>query len=315
MSFFVPLNAIMPLCLMIAIGYLLKQIHFFNDNFVETGNRLCFKLLFPVSMFNILHGNDALRHIQGKSVLFCAGGITAVFLVSFLLVPLFEKDDHRRGVLVQALFHSNFIVYGTAVCIKMFGAECEPLVAVLSGVTIPIYNLFSALVLEFYAARYQRGRVNLGPVLLQICKNPLLIGIAAGIAFSFTGLQLPVIAETTMGDLAKIATPLALLFLGSEFEFGHLRRYFGYVAGINVLRQVLIAGGMVAGAWAMGLRGYELGAVMCIFGAPVAVSTNVLAVKAGADGELASVMIVSTTIVSTVTIFLMTALLGGMGIL
>lgn len=315
MSFLVPFHAIMPLCLMIATGYLLRRIHFFNESFVETGNRLCFKLLFPVSMFNILHGNDALRHIQGRSVVFCAGGITVIFLASFLLVPLFEKDDRRRGVLVQALFHSNFIVYGTAVCMKMFGPECEPLVAVLSGITIPIYNLFSALVLEFYAARYRDGKVNIGPVFGQICKNPLLIGIGAGIAFSFTGLKLPVIVETTMGDLAKIATPLALLFLGSEFEFGHLRRYFGYVAGINILRQVVIAGVMVAAARAMGLKGFELGAVMCIFGAPVAVSTNVLAVRAGADGELASVMIVSTTMVSMVTIFFMTALLGGMGLL
>lgn len=310
MSFLVPLNAIMPLCLMIAIGYLLKQIRFFNDNFVETGNRLCFKLLFPVSMFQILHGNDALRHIQGTCVIFCVAGIILVFISGFLIVPWFENDNRRRGVLIQALFHSNFIVYGTAVCIKMFGSVCEPLVAVLSGVTIPVYNLFSALVLEYYAGKENSGRVHLKPVLIQICKNPLLIGIAAGILFSFTGLKLPQIVETTMGDLAKTATPLALLFLGSEFEFKHLKAFRRYVVCINILRQVVIAGVLVAAAWMVGLRGYELGTVMCIFGAPVAVSTNVLAVRAGADGELASVMIVSTTIVSSVTIFIMTVLLS-----
>lgn len=308
MSVLNSLNAIMPLCMLIALGYFLKYRGFLNENFVSTGNTLCFKILFPAAMFNTLHSCDILQEVEGRSVALCVAGILLIFLVSFLVIPRIEKDNRRRGVLIQAMFHSNFIVYGTAVCVKMFGSNCEPLVAVLSGITIPVYNLLSAFTLEYFSTERKR-EYGLRRKLFEMFKNPLLCGIGAGLAWSFTGFKLPIVLENALGDLSKMATPLALLLLGCEFEFGHLKHYMSYIVWGNIVKQVILGSVLTATGVLIGLRGYELGAVMCIFCAPVAVCTNALAVKLGGDGELASVMIVSTTVVSAFVIFIMTYVL------
>ena len=51
-------NAILPIILLIALGYVLKRIKFFPKDFLKTGNKLVFKILLPVMLFMNIYDSD-----------------------------------------------------------------------------------------------------------------------------------------------------------------------------------------------------------------------------------------------------------------
>ena len=55
--------------------------------------------------------------------------------------------------------------------------------------------------------------------LFGVATNPIILGIAAGFAWSLLGLPMPKILASTVGNVAVLATPLGLMALGAEFRF------------------------------------------------------------------------------------------------
>ena len=49
------LNAILPIILPIVLGYLLKRLHFFKEDFLKEANKLVFKILIPILLFSNLY--------------------------------------------------------------------------------------------------------------------------------------------------------------------------------------------------------------------------------------------------------------------
>ena len=107
-----------------------------------------------------------------------------------------------------------------------------------------------------------------------------------------------------MEDLGKIATPFALLLLGGQFDWKRLRGNLRLASLATVLRLVLVPAVFVAmGVW-LGFRGEELGAILIVFCAPTAISSYVMAQNMGSDDVLAGQLVLTTTLFSSVTIFL-----------
>ena len=63
----------------------------------------------------------------------------------------------------------------------------------------------------------------------------------------------------------------------------------------------------------MGFRDIELASVLIMFSAPTAVSSFTMAEQMGADSELAGQLVVFTTAISIVTIFLWVLLIKQLG--
>jgi predicted permease len=65
----------------------------------------------------------------------------------------------------------------------------------------------------------------------------------------------------------------------------------------------------------MGFRSVELSVLLCIFATPAAVSSYVMARNMGCDGELSGQIVVMTTAVSSLSIFLFIFTLRSIGVL
>jgi cytochrome bd-type quinol oxidase subunit 2 len=92
----VSINVIVPLVLLIALGYLLKRTNNLSEEVFKGLNRLVFTVLLPCAMFqNIISSNrDAIFRSQtlGYSLI-----VFLIFLVvSFLLVMKLEKDPRKH---------------------------------------------------------------------------------------------------------------------------------------------------------------------------------------------------------------------------
>ena len=107
----------------------------------------------------------------------------------------------RRGVLIQGIYRSNYVVIGLPIATALLPAEQLGVVSLLIAVVIPIYNVLAVVTL----AVYQGKRVPVKKTVVNILTNPLILGAAAGLLFLALGLRLPTALDTAVKDMAAVA--------------------------------------------------------------------------------------------------------------
>ena len=111
---------------------------------------------------------------------------------------------------------------------------------------------------------------------------------------------------TVLGYLSNLATPLALISLGAQFEFsaiGSLRREI--IAG-TLMRTVvspLLGMGVAYFFFRNHFSAAHFASLVAVFATPVSVSSAPMAQEMGNDAALAGQLVVWTTLVSAFSIF------------
>lgn len=311
-SFFVALNAIMPTFLVLAFGYFLRQANFVTDDFLKKTNSLTFKFFLPLLLFNNIYKTNLLELFDGVMFLFAIGSLVVLYLALCLIVPRVVREPKQRGVIIQAIFRSNYVIFGVSLVTNVFGQEHAAVASVLSAVLVPLYNTLSVIALAVYTSG---ERVKLGSTALKVAKNPLIIATLLGIAVSLAGLRFPAFLETTINDIAKLATPLALIVLGGDFRFKRLRGNIGKAMVAVVFKLVVIPLIFIPLAILAGIRGANLLALALAWETPTAVSSYIMAQEAGADSELAGQLVVLSSVCCIPTVFLMIFILKSFALL
>ena len=123
-------------------------------------------------------------------------------------------------------------------------------------------------------------------------KNPLILASVLGILFSCAGIRLPQAVETTVSDLAKLATPIAFLILGGDFSFSKVKGNLKTAGYGHFCKNDCAACGNDSIIISMGYRNAELLSALLAYQTPVAVSSYIMAQQAGADEQLAGQLVV-----------------------
>lgn len=294
-------NVVLPLFICIVLGYFLRCIGMMPDNVQKSLNKLCFKVFLPIYLFKNMYTTDLQASFDGNLMLFAAVSLVVMWIVLMLLIPLLEKDNSRRGVIIQGIFRANFALYGLPVANSLLGegGNMGP-TSLLVGFTVPIFNILAVVTLE----TYRGGKPSVKKMLKGIATNPLIIASVLGGLANISGLQLPSAVMKSVSDLGGVATPLSLVTLGASFMFSSVRGYIKAlvitVSGRLVIGPLI----MVTIAILLGFRQEYLIPLMIIFAAPTAVSSFPMAQQMGGDGKLAASVVVFTTSLSILTIFL-----------
>lgn len=302
-------NVVFPTFLIIFLGYFLRRIKLFDDKTLKVMNNVTFKSFLPILLFYNVYKTDLKEGINLKLMLFAAISIIVSFLALCIIIPLIEKENKKRGVLIQAIFRSNFVLFGLPITISLFGDECSGITAILISVIVPIFNLLAVVDLEIFRG----GKINLKNIFKGIVTNPLIIASALGIISLILNIKLPKVLENTISDVSKVATPLALVILGGSFTFKSVVGYkkqliigcFGRLVGIPAI--------FIPIAVLMGFRGVELGTLLTMFCAPTAVSSYTMAEQMGGDSELAASLVVFGSSFAIITFFLWIFIVKSLG--
>ena len=296
----ISLNVVLPLFFSIAMGYVLKKLEMYDAATLKIINKLVFKVFLPLYLFHSIYSTDLSVAFNPKVIFFSVAGILIWFLILMFLVPLFEKDNAKRGVMVQAMFRSNFVLCGLPVAISLCGEDKIGITSLLMGVIVPVYNVLAVVTLEVFRG----GKPSIKKIITGIVKNPLIIASVLGVLFYLLKIDLPYAVEKTVVDFGKIATPLALMALGGEFRFskvkGDIKQLMVSVAGKLIISPLF----MVTAGILLGFRNEVLVPILLMSGAPTAVSSYTMAQQMGGDGELAGEIVVFTTGISIITIFI-----------
>ncbi len=311
-SFMVAFNAVAPFLILLGIGFAAVRLKLSDRPFMNRLNALNYKLFFPFLMFNNVY---SAKPENMPSVKLMVTGVLSVSLLVTLLVlivPRIVKENPRRGVIIQAVFRSNFIIYGIPLTTYVFGAERSSICGMMILIMVSLFNIAAVIVLEMFRGG---GKISAKKLLLGIIKNPILQGCLAGLVFYLLQIKLPAFLATPVSSLAGIATNLALVILGASLKFEELKKNSRTISIVLLIRLILLPVVMVTFAYAIGLRGVELFLILMIFGTPVATSSYPMAQNMGGDGQLAGQLVFVSTVASLATIFLFIFTMSRLGLL
>lgn len=301
-NFIYSINVTMPIFLVMVIGYILKQIGMLNDNFVTVANKFNFKVTLPFMLFKDIAGVDIKAVFDIKYVLFCAIVSTICFWVVWGTAKLLVRDKTIRGAFVQSSFRGSAAVMGLAFIQNIYGSSAMGPLMIVSAV--PLYNIFAVIVLTFEAndstgidkkAKIRQAGIN-------ICKNPIILSILAGLIVGLLGIQFPTLVNKTVSNVAQMATPLALITIGAGFEG---RKALAKIAPtmaasmIKLVLQPLVF--LPVAAW-MGFSGEKMIAILIMLASPTTPSCYIMAKSMNNDEVLTASVIVTTTLMAAFTL-------------
>lgn len=293
-------NIVLPIFLILSLGYILKKLKILDELTTKNMNSINFKVFLPLLLFYNVYKTDLSVVFNPKLLIFSIISVILVFLLLFIIIPLLEKDNRKRGVIIQGIFRSNFVIFGVPVCEALFGQNATGVASMLIAIVVPLFNFLAVICLEIYRG----GNINFKKIIKGIITNPLIIASIIGLFFIYFKIKLPTPIEKTINDISKIATPLAFILLGSSFTFSAFSLYIKQLS-ITILGKLIIVPGIVLYIAALlGFRNIELTCLLSVFASPTAVSSYTMAEQMDGDSILAGQIVVLTSIISIITVFL-----------
>ncbi|MCD8040286.1 MAG: AEC family transporter [Clostridia bacterium] len=348
-------NAILPIVLLIVLGYVLKRIKFLTGEFLKIGNKLVFNVCLPAMLFVNVYSIGDLSDVNWGLIIYCVVAIFIIYFIGLLVSILTTKDNRRRGVILQCTYRSNFAIIGVSLAASLAGTAAgaadtvNAVVAIIQALAIPIFNILAVISLSIFTgqegqrldengmlAAPVKKHTSVKKILLGIVKNPLIIAIFSGlvcVGIRYAETAIWGYAPFTISDdlsflyrvltsLKSMATPLALIVLGGQFEFSAVRGMTKEIVVATVFRLIIApligVGGAVLLSECTSLVSFgqtEYPALIALFGTPVAVSSAIMAGEMGADDKLAGQLVVWTSICSIFTLFMTVFLLMTVGLL
>lgn len=318
-------NSVLPIILVILLGYYLRKINFVSDEFLKVANKVVFNLCLPAYLFYNVYNIDSFSQVNWSLVLYCVIAILVLFLIGFGCTLLYTKDNGKRGALIQCVFRSNFAIIGLTLAESIGGSEAVTIASVLSAFSIPLFNVLAVITLSIFG-NCSSGKPTVKGILKSIAKNPLILGVCLGLVclvirkaeplnalgqpvFTIKN-NLPFLYKATK-SVSSIASPLALLVLGGRFTFSSVRSLAKDIVYGTLWRLVIVPVAAIgtlallsANTSIITATNTDYPSLIALFASPVAVSSAIMAEAMDCHGELARQLVVWTSLASIVTLFL-----------
>ncbi len=307
-NFIFSLNATVPVFLMILLGYFLQRIGFLNAPFNKTANEYVFRCALPISLFRSIAGMDFYSDFDPKFCLFCFAVTTVMFFGIWGASWLLLKDKGQIGAFAQASVRSSAAILGVTIAVNIYGSSGMVPMMIMSSV--PFFNVYSVLILSFSPQVDENGHLipaskgggAVKKACLNVIKNPLILGILAGLPFSLLRLQVPTMIDSALASVGGTASPIALIVVGASFSGGEALTRWKPAVVSSLIKLVLLPALFLPLAVWLGFRQSELIAILIMAGSPTTVACYVMAKNMGGDGVLTANVVLLSTLLSSVTI-------------
>lgn len=302
----ISINVIAPIFFMISLGYLIKTIHLIDQKTTDIMNKIVFKIFLPILLFNSIYKTEVVGAFRPKLIVVAIVSVVLLFIFLCIVIPLIEKDNKKRGVLIQAIFRSNFVIFGLPISIALCGPENIGPTAILIAIIVPVYNALSVVALEMFKEKIEdeKKSVVISRILKGVITNPLIIAAAIGVIIMLLKVKFPTAIESSISSISTIGTPLSLILLGATFSFKDTKGYKKQLS-IGIIGKLVVVPLICIPIYvALGFRGVELVALTVMIAAPTAISTYTVAHQMNADSKLAGQLVIYDSMISILTMFL-----------
>lgn len=304
------LRTVLPVFLVMIAGFLCRLLRVTDDQTVKAMNRMVFNVFLPVSLAKSLMGVGSIGAGELRCMGYCCLGILCTFALATWLIPKAEPVNARRGVVIQAIFRSNYAIFGLPLAEALFPEGDGGVAAMMVVASVPVFNVLAVVTLE----TWRGGKCDLRKAIIGVARNPLIWGCVIGYLIHLFPFDLPQSVMSGVSKVGGIASPLALFALGASFDPKKLKGNGRALVIAAAGKLAIVPVVLLTGAYLLGFRGPQFAALMIAFGAPCAVSSYTMAAQMGGDADLAGQAVMLTTALSAVTVFLLIFVSKSLGI-
>jgi predicted permease len=207
------LTAVIPIFLVIVLGYGARRVHLFTEAAETALIRVITQLLYPCLILSFVIGNPALQRLDGVCIPPLIGFTSTVIgyiigLIAFRWLCIGSKKDRHTFAFCTGL--PNYGYFPIPIVAQLFDHETMGILLVYNiGVEIALWSVGVGCLIANGPAK---------GLLLRIM-NPPIIALIIGLMMNFSGLapQIPSYCMETFELLGNCAIPLGLLLIGASF--------------------------------------------------------------------------------------------------
>ena len=303
-SFFIIVNQVAVLFILIGIGFLLRKINMFNHETVKGVTNIVMYAVTPCVIIRSFNREMNSELLHGLLLTFAVATISYIFciLMSYLLVR--DKDDSRARIFRFAIIFSNTGFMG----IPIYQAVLGDIGVFYGSIYIAMFNVFSWT----YGYSMMEGKTR-KISLKKAIVNPGVLSTIIGVIIFSTGISLPELLEMPMSYMAALNTPLPMLIIGFYLaglqlsDFKDIKQYYIIVLKLLVLPILAIVLTYLAG-----VRGDVFLICAIAISTPCAASTTMFSEVFGRDSALASRIVSLSTLLSIITLPILITLAQGL---
>ena len=331
MVFLTSLQSIIPIVLLIALGYILKGRGMFNDTFSSNLSRLIMSVILPAGVFvSVLH------HMQTSDLWNLRYGLLVVgltyfvsYIVAFIMMKVLRVPPGRRGIFINMVVNDNCLFIGLPVQIALFGPEALPyFLLYYIGNTISVW-MVGVFLIEMdplpqnSSATGESVRPSGHKFSWKKLLPPPLMGFIVALIFLYAQIPLPTILHNTLNYLGDMVTPLSLLYIGIVLHDAGLKSMalnkdsLGGIFGRFVIAPLIMFGVIITVRYIGGITLEPIAMITFIVqsAGPVIAVLPIVANESGADLPFATGLVMISTILFVFVIPLIMELLTIVGIL
>jgi malonate transporter and related proteins len=305
----VVMAALLPVLLLIVLGFVLKRSLLPLDTQWHGLERLTYYVLLPVLVVQTL-----LKADLDKVPVAGVGGALFISALLMALICLGLRPLLARCAIDGPAFTSIFqgatrwqTYVALAVSGNLYGDVGLALASVALIAIVPLGNIFSVAVLAHYASPEKQS---VGAIVMAVVRNPLIWACVIGLALNVLHIPLPQIWHEVADALGRSSLAIGLLVTGAGLHLSGIFRP-GLAASVAVfLKLVLMPILAVPMALWFGVSGSHLAIVAACAAVPTASSTYVLARQMGGDAPLLAQIITLQTILAAITMPIAIALVA-----
>lgn len=330
MVFLTSLQSIIPIVLLIALGYILKGRGMFNDTFSSNLSRLIMSVILPAGVFvSVLH------HMQTSDLWNLRYGLLVVgltyfvsYIVAFIMMKILRVPPGRRGIFINMVVNDNCLFIGLPVQIALFGPEALPyFLLYYIGNTISVWMVGVFLIEmdplpQSSSATGESVRPSGHKFSWKKLLPPPLMGFIVALIFLYAQIPLPTILHNTLNYLGDMVTPLSLLYIGIVLHDAGLKSMalnkdsLGGIFGRFVIAPLIMFGVIITVRYIGGITLEPIAMITFIVqsAGPVIAVLPIVANESGADLPFATGLVMISTILFVFVIPLIMELLTIVGI-
>lgn len=207
-----------PLFLLIALGFGIGRFAGWPASVNEGLNRFCFTVAIPCMLFNVMSNFYQSPAVDIRLLMAFFGGCFVVYFIGLLMAKsLFKLDGVSASVFGLGGIFSNNVMLGIPVSVILLGQQSLPSVAL-----ILVFNSLILWTLVTVSVEWAKsGSLSLSGItstLAGVVRNPIIIGIFSGFAWSLLHRPLPQIIDASVSMLGQVSVPLTLVSLGMSLS-------------------------------------------------------------------------------------------------
>jgi len=300
---------IVPIFVVILIGWLARRRGFMPPEFFSPANRLVYYVAIPAMVFKAIAGASLKLEFNVLVVGLAFGGSVVVFALAWGLGALLQLKSRRLGTFVQNSFHGNLGYIGLAVAYYYLGTEGVARAGIIAGFMMIWQNVLSVIVLQVNCSTEAGGSWQ--EVGLKILANPIILSAMAGIAFSLSGLSIPTLIGRCLDILSDLSLPLALLIIGGSLSFAMVRMHPAILLLVNAIKLIVLPAAAYGLYRMLAVEASAYLPAIILLACPTATGSYVLVREMKGDSDFTVASISTSTLLSALTFIFWLHIGGG----